>query len=465
MVSRGDLVVVDHRKERKMKQRIIFAMLAVVCIVGLAQAGINVPAGFQSESLSQDFGGGFDWLPNGDIIGMYADPNMAENSYIGIIDANGDGAPAAVAKVYDLVKATFGSFVKVSPDGSFALFVDSISYEIFSINLTDYDVAEVVPSSGSFDGAFDLAFIDSQNCYFSANPAWRTTNEILHLDLSNGNIVEVASIDNTFSGPIDVDDSGNLYYVENKANYPAKPGDYTLLNFEAGKLASALNGGPVLGVEDARVIASGLDGGYDVAWHASGAVYVSDANNGKIYKVVPLSDFATLGAGMGGGFTTLAFRDRDQAFDADILTNSALCAGYLDSYGGPTPSNIYRITSTAPELGVAVDRMTYGVGDTLAVEVSTSRDIPIRFDFYLVFVEPDGVAFSCHGASLAKGIKPYFQGLPGLSQPYRGIVKTLKIPAGTPAGKLTVYAAILRAGDKATAANALAINSAGFVVE
>ena len=99
MVSRGDLVVVDHRKERKMKQRIIFAMLAVVCIVGLAQAGINVPAGFQSEALSQDFGGGFDWLPNGDIIGMYADPNMAENSYIGIIDANGDGAPAAVAKV------------------------------------------------------------------------------------------------------------------------------------------------------------------------------------------------------------------------------------------------------------------------------------------------------------------------------------------------------------------------------
>ena len=74
-------------------------ILAIMCSVGIAQAGIDVPDGFQSIPLNQDFGGGFDWLPNGDIIGMYADQNMAENSYIGIIDGNGDGIPAAVTKV------------------------------------------------------------------------------------------------------------------------------------------------------------------------------------------------------------------------------------------------------------------------------------------------------------------------------------------------------------------------------
>lgn len=448
-----------------MKKLVIFAIWTVMCVVGLSQAEVVAPEGFQSGALNQDFGGGFDWLPDGDIIGMYADQNMLQNSYIGIIDANGDGAPAAVAKVYDFGKATFGSFVKVSPDGSFALFVDSVSYEIFSINLTDYDVTEVVPSSGSFDGAFDLAFIDSRSCYLSANPAWGTTNKILHLDLNNGKVMEVASIDHTFSGPIDVDDGGNLYYVKNSANYPVKPGDYTLLSFDAAKLENALNGGPVLASGDARVIASGLDGGYDAAWHASGAVYVSDANNGKIYKIASISNFATLSAGMGGGFTTLAFRHRDQAFDAGILTDAALCAGYLDAYGGTTPSNVYRITPVAPELGVAVDRVEYAAGDTLAVEISIRRDVPIPFDGYIVFAGPGGIAYSCRGASVTKGIKPYVTAVPGLRQPYRMTAAALRMPQGTPSGKWTVYAAILKAGAQAKASNALAIDSAGFTIE
>ena len=440
-------------------------ILAIMCSVGIAQAGIDVPDGFQSIPLNQDFGGGFDWLPNGDIIGMYADQNMAENSYIGIIDGNGDGIPAAVTKVYDFGKATFGSFVKVNPDGTSALFVDSITYQIYSIDLADYDVTEVVPSSGSFDGAFDLAFINDRNCYLSANPAYGTTNKILHLDLNSSAIKEVASIDHTYSGPIDADDSGNVYYVKNSAHFPVQPGDFTLLSFAAAKLENALSGGPVLGMGDAQTIAPGLNGGYDVAWHTSGAVYVSDANNGKIYAISPRSDFASLGAGMGGGFTVLAFRDREQPFNAGILTDAALCAGYMDVFGGPTPSNLYRITPLAPELGVALNRMTYTTGDTLSAEVSIGRDIPIRFDGYVVFVGPGGITYSCQGASLPEGIKPYVKNNPPLPQPYQGIVTTFTIPAGTPVGEWTIYAAVLRAGDKALVENALAINSATFSIE
>lgn len=448
-----------------MKKLSILAVCAAVCIVGLAHAEVAVPEGFQAKALNQDFGGGFDWLPDGDIIGMYADQNMAENSYIGIIDANGDGVPAGVSKVYDFGKATFGAFVKVSPDGNFALFVDSISYEIFSISLPDHDVTEVIPSSGSFDGAFDLAFIDNGSCYLSANPAWGTTNKILHIDLNSGRVAEVVSIVGTFSGPIDVDDSGNLYYVRNNADYPIIPGEYTLLSFEAGKLANALNGGPVLGMGDAREMASGLNGGYDVAWHASGAVYVSDANNGKIYKITPLSDFAILGAGTGGGFTLLGFRDRDQAFNGGILTDAALCAGYMDVFGGSTPPNIFRITPLAPELGVAVHGISYFSGDSLSVTVSIQRDIPIAFDGYIVFAGPGGVTYSWKDASVTEGIKPYVKAIPGLVAPYKEPVATLTVSEGTPIGEWAVYAAILRAGDKAVAANALAIESANFTVD
>jgi hypothetical protein len=448
-----------------MKKLIVFAALAVVCAVGLAQAAVEVPDGFQSEALNQDFGGGFDWLPNGDIIGMYADQNMLENSYIGIIDANGDGEPAALSKVYDFGYATFGGFVKVSPDGSFALFIDSMSYQIFAISLPDYDVTEVVPSSGSFDGAFDLAFIDDQNCYVSANPTWGTTNKILHVDLNGSKVVEIASIDDTFSGPLDVDYSGNLYYVKGKANYPPEAGDFTLLSFEAGKLQNALQGGSVLGLNDAEEIVANLDGGYDVAWHASGAVYVSDANNGKIYKIASVSDFATLSSGTGGGFTILAFRNRDQSFEANVLTGAELCAAYMDAHGGPTPPNVYRIAPVAPELGVAVDRIEYQAGDSLAVEVSIQRDIPIPFDGYIVFVGPGGIAYSCSGASFAKGIKPYVTAVPSLKQPYRIVLASLEIPQGTPSGNWSVYAAILKAGAAAKASNALAIESAGFVIE
>jgi hypothetical protein len=461
----GIWVEIGYGKERSMNKLMILAVCAGMYIAGLALADVNVPEGFQADALNQDFGGGLDWLPDGDIIGLYADQNMIENSYVGIIDANGDGIPASVTKIHDFGEAIFGTFVKVSPDGSFALLGDSLNYKVFAISLPDYNVTEVVPSSGSFDGVFDLAFIDNENCYLSVNPAWGTTNKILHLDLGSCKVTEVASIDDTFSGPVDVDDGGNLYYVKNSANYPVQPGDFALLSFAVDKLENALSEGAVLGVGDADEIAPDLDGGYDVAWHASGAVYVSDANNGKIYKIASVSEFATLGADMGGGFTYLALRDRDQAFDAGVLTDAALCAGYMDVHDGPTPPNVYRITSSAPEIGVALDKVSYVPGDSLSVEVSIQRAIPIAFDVYVVFRSSGGLLRSCKGASLVKGIEPYIEAVPRLTKPYEKVIKTLTVPVKMPKGEWTVYMAILRAGDKASVRNALAIDSAVFTVE
>ncbi len=448
-----------------MKARLLFVALLSVFVIPYVSAQINVPNGFEAAALNQDFGGGFDYLPNGDIIGMYADLNMIKNSYIGIIDANGDGVPASVQKVYDFGSAVFGGFCNVSPDGSFAIFVDSLNYKVYSISLPDYNVSEIVPTSGSFDGAFDLAFIDDGACYISANPAWGTTNKILHLNLNTNALVEIVSVDNTFSGGIDVDSGGNLYYVKSKANFPPQAGDYSVHSFQASELGTTLGGGGVLGIDDAQELASGLNGGYDVAWHASGDLYVSDPNDGKIYKIASVSDFATLDTGIGGGFTHLAFYKREQVFGTDALTQAKLAVGYLDDLGGPTPANIYQINPVAPPLGVAANGTTFSPGDQLVVSIAVQQQVSVPFDGYVVFVGPAGITYSSTPRGFEKGIKAYISDVPGLQQDFERDVVDLAIPQTAPVGSWTVYTGIVSAGATATPANALAIDSIEITVE
>jgi hypothetical protein len=451
------------RKEAKMRLAII--MLGIIAIACVTHGAVQLPSGYEAKVLGQNFGGGFDYLPNGDIIGMYVDTTGAIKSYIGMIDANGDGIPAGVEKKYDFGSVVWGAFVKVSPAGTMALFGESTNYKVYLLDLRDYAVSEIVPQGGSFDGAFDCAFIDDSHCYLSANPAWGTVNKILHLNLATGAITEIASIDGTYSGPIDVDGEGNLYYVKGKANYPVKPGDFTILRFNASDLAAVLGGAPVIGMPDAAVVAGGLDGGYDVAWHSSGAIYVSDANNGKVYKVNPdstVSILASLPGNSGEGFTVISIYRRDQAFGPNTSTKAEVAVGYLPLPGASSP-DVYRITSLPLPVHAMVNTTLLGAGDRFVLSIAVQPTTQ-PFDAYVVFRGP-GVLYSLTTRGLVKGVKAYALGVPALRQAVTKDLLDMPIPVGVPAGTWTIYAGLMPKGTAPSPTKAFALDSIEVTME
>ena len=443
----------------------ITAVLAVACAAGAATAAVTVPEGFTASAFGQNFMGGVDYLPNGDLIGMYADPLFVGNSWIGIADANGDGIPAAVEEVYNFGVPEWAGFVKVSPDGTVAVFCESTNYKIYEMDLSTFAVREIVPQGGTFDGAFDLAFIDNSSCYVSANPAWGTTNDILFLEIASGQLKKVASVTSTYSGPLDVDEEGNLYYVAGKAHYPVQPGDFTLLKFDAAELAEAMEGSTVLGRSDAAVVKDGLDGGYGVAWHGSGDLFVSDANHGKIVRVSPggaSAEFASLPGGDGEGFRVISIFDGLEPFSAGVRSSCRLATDYLPLPGVGTPE-VYRISPLPPLVNAVVNATKFARGDRLALTV-TAQPETARFDAYIVLSGPGGIAYSVTEKGLPSGVKPYASAVPGLAQEFKARVLDMVVPPAAAAGGWTVYAGLMPAGMPPYPAAALALDTTGLTV-
>lgn len=455
----------SQRKEAKMRLAIItLGIIAVACVT---HGAIQVPTGYEAKVLGQNFSGGFDYLPNGDIIGMFVDTTGAMNSYIGVTDANGDGIPAGVEVKYDSGGNVYGAFVKVSPDGSFALFEECppptyTTYKIMRMDLTNYAVTELTPTSGSFDGAYDLAFIDSTHAYVSANPAG-ATNKILYLDVAARSLKEVASVEHTYSGGIDVDDEGNLYYLRNTDEWPIpETGAFTLFKFNHTDLESARTQGTVLTPAEAQQL-SVLDGGMYVAWHSSGDLYVSDNQHGKIYRLSPLADFAVLSAEIKGGFSILAIYRREQPFTPDTWTTAKLAAAYADEFGGSTPADIYEIRPITPPLGLMVNAASFGAGDRFVLSIAVQPTTQ-PFDAYAVFKGP-GIFYSLTSRGLVKGIKAYASGVPGLKQAVTKDLLDIPIPAGVPAGTWTIYAGLVPEGAAPSPANAFALDSIEITME
>jgi len=446
-----------------MRTRLIAGTLVCVVAATVSHGAIQVPAGYEAGVLGQNFGGGFDYLPNGDIIGMYVDTTGAINSYIGVIDANEDGTPAGVEVKYDFGGNIWGAFVKVSPDGSFALFGESSTYKVRRMDLSSYAVSELAPTTGSFDGAYDLAFIDSAHCYLSANPGFGTTNKIYYLDVGARTLTEVVSVEHTFSGGIDVDDEGNLYYLKNMGIFPLPDtGAFALLKFKNEDLSAALGGAPVIAEERAEQIAI-LDGGFDVAWHSSGYLYVSDNNHGKIYRLSPLADFATLSSDIQGGFSILSIYKREQPFAPDTWMPVKIAAAYADAFGGPTPADIYQISPATPALGLMTNASAFTAGDRFVLSIAVQPTTQ-PFDAYVVLKGP-GVSYSLIPRGLVNGVKTYAAAVPVLRQAVTKDLLDMHIPAGVPAGTWTIYAGLMPGGSAPSPANAFELDSGGITVE
>lgn len=450
----------------------VAAALAAACAAsGACAAGVAVPEGFTASAMGQNFMGGFDYLPNGDIIGMWGDPKYVDNSWIGIADANGDGIPASVEKVYDFGIAEWAGFVKVSPDGAIAVFCESTSYKLYALDLDGYSVREIVPQGGTFDGAFDLAFAGETSCYVSANPAWGTTNEILHLDIESGQVQKIVSVSPTYSGGVDADGEGNLYYVAGKAHYPVQHGDFTLLKFDAARLAGALEGGIVLGPSDASVIQAGLDGGNDVARHeSSGDLFVSDCNHGTVVRIaadgVP-AEFASLRGGDGEGFRVIAICDDEEPFSAGVRGGCVLAADYLPNHNLPIPAlpgpEVYAVRTLPPMVNAVVSSKNLSAGSRLALTVTAQPQAARPFDGYIVLLGPGGAAYSVTGKGLAPGVAPYVSAVPLLGQEFKARVLDMTVPPAA-AGPWTIYAGMMPAGAPPVPAAALALDTVSIVL-
>ena len=328
------------------KARMLFLLLTALTVAE-SPAQIQVPMGYTVESINANCGGGIDYLPGGDILGIYQDLGYPTTGYLVEVDANGDGVPSAPQQLYALGSGVYGSFVRVSPSGGFAIFGESSNGVIRHIDLSGHSVVQIATVAYNND----LSFIDYHYCYLSANPeynpqTWESgPNRIYHWDLDTGIRTVVVEIPDTPSGPIDVDDSGNLYYVRGTGAYPPPPNSFALLKYSAAALAQALQTETALGENDAQQIAL-LDGGYKVAWHSSGYCFVSDSNNGKIYKIESdgtVSTFCERGGGSYDSYTGMDLYRRDSSFGPCAQTAAKLCVVYSD---WSSVSAFYQLTST-----------------------------------------------------------------------------------------------------------------------
>ncbi|MDD5557003.1 MAG: hypothetical protein PHN82_07115 [bacterium] len=439
-----------------MRRALIAAMLAAGICIPAAAAGDGDVFVHAAVSLGRNLMGGFDYLPDGDILGVYSDPLFASNARVVLIDANGDGVPAGPETKYDLGMVTWGTFLKVSPDGTTALFGESINYTMYSMDLATYAEPKVLEG---IQGMYDCAFLTDKRCYVSANPPenpgeFSTTNKIARLDLDSMQRRDVASIEGTFSGPIDVDDEGNLYYVRGRANFPPRAGDFSILRFAAADLEGAYESSTPLGPDDATVIATDLDGGQDVAWHSSGTLFVADANNGRVYAVRAdgaVSDFAFIPGDAAEGFWFLAFHGRDLPLAGRAALSSRLAATYQPLSG-----------QGEPDLFILTPPFMRGDRLVLTVEAEETED---RFDAYAALAGPRGLLYYISPGGVSERRAAYARNVDGLEEPFGGTLLDMTIPANAPSGEWILHAGTVPPGAAPSVAGALAHDAVTVAVE
>jgi len=106
---------------------------------------------------------------------------------------------------------------------------------------------------------YDLDFGPSGELYVSANPGF-AGNRIERIDPAQGTRETVVQLAGA-SGPVAVDDAGNVYTVDVPASFPPPPGSYSVLRYTAAQIAFAASSGTPLTANEARIVRAGLDGG------------------------------------------------------------------------------------------------------------------------------------------------------------------------------------------------------------
>ncbi|MBI4431195.1 MAG: hypothetical protein HY587_05740 [Candidatus Omnitrophica bacterium] len=317
-------------------------ILLLFCLFPTASYAVSAAVteeGYRITSVPAAVGGGFDFLPNGDIVGLRSSLSFDALELV-LIDANGDNDPPSTQVLHSIDGFLFGTFVKVSPSGNTVLFAESVNFNIYRYDVTSGQVALLT----SVDGVFDAAFIDEENMYLStgsfsgAGDVWYwnwVVNDVPKL------IMSVAT-GSAAAGGITTDDVGTLYYISTTNVFPPPPNSHTLYRFTYEKILEVLDGTrPVLQLADGENTAS-MDTGYNIRVNAFADIFVSQTGSTgqlgvyRVKKDGTVTPFLSFNGLTGSEFLSiLAFKGNHAFFDPFRQSTSRL-AVLFDDFVEPT---------------------------------------------------------------------------------------------------------------------------------
>lgn len=310
---------------------VLFGFVSVCSSLAGAQE-VSVPGGYATQEHEVNIGGGFDYLPNGDGIAINYDFSSPPVVYI--VDLNGDDNPASPQTVATLPTGTFGSSLKVSPDGTFAVFgTTGSTYSIYKIDLTTYEVTKLADIRGNQS----IIFYDWTSILVSANQSSNPSrpNQVIWVDINNPTDQRVlAEVYDTPSGGIERNSAGDLYYIKSTWTFPAPADSHRLIKFSASQIKSALENGTILTEADSLLNIS-LDGGYDLAINAFNDILISQLD-GQIFKIDEKNGtkefFGSVPQVNVDSFSHIVFNDPKEFFDPFHPSAAKLGISYSKNY-------------------------------------------------------------------------------------------------------------------------------------
>ena len=167
----------------------------------------------------------------------------------------------------------FPSFVEIAPDETFAVVGESSNGELLRIDLL---LGGSTPL-GSLAFNFDAAFEDGGHLVVSAaTGGFGADNELWRVDVTTGAAVRIGSVPGA-SGPVALDDEGNLYYGTTSNDFPPPAAQTDLLRWDA----SVIGAGVPFDASDATVLSTGLAGASSLVFDdVLDALYVAEVNFG-----------------------------------------------------------------------------------------------------------------------------------------------------------------------------------------
>lgn len=167
---------------------------------------------------------------------------------------------------------TFGSFT--TPIGATkVLFGESSNGGIWSVPLNGQPPLQVANVPFNYDAVMlddDRALVSAKTGGFAA-----PDNDLMFVDLITGQTQLLAQFPGA-SGPLTVDNSGNVYYATAPAAFPAPAGTVSILRLTSAVIDNAIATNQVLSVANAQVVLAGLDAAGDLAFDDDGDLFFVD---------------------------------------------------------------------------------------------------------------------------------------------------------------------------------------------
>jgi hypothetical protein len=249
-----------------MQRFMLLAATAALC-PSPVNAQVSIEPGFQGTNVL-------------DLSGDRVYGTLADGSYVsfeGLLFEHYGPDGNLLATLGTLPGSVFPSFLEVHPSGAFAIAGESSNGDLFKVDIVNGGFVTLANLNFNFDLAWDT---DPGFAYVSAAlGGFGAGNDILRLNLSTGATTALVHLAGP-SGPIAVDDEGNLHYVTqfDGPGWPPPLEAEELIRWDDADLDSA-GPGNLLDEADAVLEVAGLDGGSSMVYDPrSGFLFLAHVN-------------------------------------------------------------------------------------------------------------------------------------------------------------------------------------------